>query len=214
MNIFIAVVSLILAYISGSIPTAVWAGKLFHNIDIREHGSGNAGATNTIRVLGWKTGVPVLIIDLAKGLLAASLPLILNAAPAGGNQMLSLQIACGMAAIIGHVFPVLAGFNGGKGVATTFGVLLALQPWVTLSCAVVFLIVLIITGYVSLASISAGIMFPVFIFALFNSPSVILKVFSILIAVALIITHEKNIIRLWRGEEKKFLYNKKKKRDD
>jgi|WetSurMetagenome_2_1015567.scaffolds.fasta_scaffold63597_3 acyl phosphate:glycerol-3-phosphate acyltransferase len=209
MNILLSVISLILSYIAGSIPTAVWAGKLFHGVDVREHGSGNAGATNTIRVLGWKTGIPVLIVDLAKGWVAASLPVFLNAAPASDNQMLSLQIACGMAAILGHVFPLLAGFNGGKGVATTFGVLLALQPWVTISCAGVFLVVLLIGGYVSLASICAGIMFPVFIFTFFNTPSVILKVFSVLIAVALIITHEKNIVRLLRGEEKKFLNNKK-----
>ncbi|HPT12553.1 MAG TPA: glycerol-3-phosphate 1-O-acyltransferase PlsY [Bacteroidales bacterium] len=213
MNIFLPVVSLILAYIAGSIPTSVWAGKMFHGVDIREHGSGNAGATNTIRVLGWKTGVPVLIIDIAKGLAAALLPAFFHAAIPGSNQMVILQIACGMAAIIGHVFPVFAGFNGGKGVATTFGVLLALLPWATLTCAGVFVIVLLIWGYVSLASVTAGIMFPVFIFTLFTPPSVIMKIFSVLIAVALIITHEKNIVRLFHGEEKKFLYNKKSKKE-
>jgi acyl phosphate:glycerol-3-phosphate acyltransferase len=213
MNIFLSVVSFILAYLAGSIPTAVWAGKIFHNVDVRKHGSGNAGATNTIRVLGWKTGIPVLIIDMGKGLAAALMPTFLHAAITGSNQMLLLQIACGMAAIIGHVFPVFAGFNGGKGVATTFGVLLALQPLVTLACAGVFIIVLLAGGYVSLASIAAGIMFPVFMFTIFTTPSVIMKIFSVLIAVALVITHEKNIIRLWQGEEKKFLYNKKKPKD-
>ncbi|HPT12174.1 MAG TPA: glycerol-3-phosphate 1-O-acyltransferase PlsY [Bacteroidales bacterium] len=212
MNIFLSAVSLILAYIAGSIPTSVWAGKIFHDIDIREHGSGNAGATNTIRVLGWKTGVPVLIIDIAKGLVAALLPTFLHAAVNGSDQMVIIQIACGIAAIVGHVFPVFAGFNGGKGVATTFGVLLALQPWATLDCAGIFIIVLLIGGYVSLASITAGIMLPVFIFTLFNTPSVVMKIFSVLVAVAIIITHEKNIVRLFRGEEKKFLYNKKSKK--
>ncbi len=209
MNIPLSVVSLILAYIAGSIPTAVWAGKLFHGIDIREHGSGNAGATNTIRVLGWKTGIPVLIVDLAKGWVATMLPIFLNAVPDGENRLLVLQIVCGMAAIIGHVFPILAAFRGGKGVASTFGVLLALQPWVTLSCAGVFLIVLLITGYVSLSSITAGVMFPVLLFTVFNTPSVLLKIFSVLIAFALILTHLKNIKRLLHGEENKFLRKKK-----
>src|SRR5512139_3938349 len=148
MDTISALVSFILAYLLGSIPTAVWAGKAFHGIDIREHGSGNAGATNTIRVLGWKTGVPVLIFDLAKGWLAASLPVFLNAAPEGSQQLTVLKIVCGMAAIIGHVFPVFAGFRGGKGVATTFGVLLALHPFLTLTCAGIFLVVLLISGYV------------------------------------------------------------------
>lgn len=213
MNLFSAVASLIMAYIAGSIPTSVWAGKILHGVDVREHGSGNAGATNTIRVLGWKTGIPVLIIDVAKGWAASYFPLILNAAAPDSSQMLLIQIACGMAAIVGHVFPVFAGFNGGKGVATTFGVLLALQPWITLSCAGIFLAVLLISGYVSFGSIIAGIMFPVLIFTISDSPSVIMKVFSALIAVALLITHEKNIVRLFRGEEKKFLYNKKSKKN-
>ena len=145
MVIYLFVLALILSYLAGSIPSSVWAGRMFHGIDIREHGSGNAGATNTIRVLGWKTGVPVLVFDLAKGWLAASLPVFLSAAPPGSQQMTALQIACGLAAIIGHVFPVFAGFRGGKGVATTFGMLLALHPLLTLSCAGIFLVVLLIS---------------------------------------------------------------------
>ena len=208
MVIYLTVIALILSYLAGSIPSAVWAGKLFHGIDIREHGSGNAGATNTIRVLGWKTGVPVLIFDLAKGWLAGSLPLFLNAAPEGSSQMLALQIACGVAAIIGHVFPVFAGFRGGKGVATTFGVLLSLQPLLTLTCAGIFLAVLLISRYVSLSSIIAGIMFPVLLMTVFHTPSLLFRIFSVVIAVALIVTHWKNIGRLIRGEEKKFIKRK------
>jgi acyl phosphate:glycerol-3-phosphate acyltransferase len=208
MLIYLAVIALILSYLAGSIPSAVWAGKLFHGIDIREHGSGNAGATNTIRVLGWKTGVPVLIFDLAKGWLAGSLPLFLNAAPEGSSQVLALQIACGVAAIIGHVFPVLAGFRGGKGVATTFGVLLSLQPLLTLTCAGIFLAVLLISRYVSLSSIIAGIMFPVLLMTVFHTPSLLFRIFSVVIAVALVVTHWKNIGRLIRGEEKKFIKRK------
>jgi glycerol-3-phosphate acyltransferase PlsY len=208
MVIYLTVIALILSYLAGSIPSAVWAGKLFHGIDIREHGSGNAGATNTIRVLGWKTGVPVLIFDLAKGWLAGSLPLFLNAAPEGSSQMLALQIACGVAAIIGHVFPVFAGFRGGKGVATTFGVLLSLQPLLTLTCAGIFLAVLLISRYVSLSSIIAGIMFPVLLMTVFHTPSLLFRIFSVVIAVALVVTHWKNIGRLIRGEEKKFIKRK------
>lgn len=118
----------LLAYALGSVATAVWAGKIFHGIDVREHGSGNAGATNTIRVLGWATGIPVLVLDIFKGWLAASLPVILKLAASGSSELMNMQIITGMIAIIGHVFPVFAGFRGGKGVASTFGVLLALQP--------------------------------------------------------------------------------------
>ncbi len=209
MVIYLSVLALILSYLAGSIPSAVWAGKMFHGIDIREHGSGNAGATNTFRVLGWKTGVPVLIFDLAKGWLAASLPVFLNAAPAGSQQMTALQIACGLAAIIGHVFPVFAGFRGGKGVATTFGVLLALHPLLTLSCAGIFLVVLLVSNYVSLSSMTAGVMFPVLLMTVFRTPSLLLKIFSVVIAIALVVTHRKNIGRLVRGEEKKFIKWKK-----
>lgn len=209
MVIYLSVLALILSYLAGSIPSAVWAGRIFHGIDIREHGSGNAGATNTIRVLGWKTGVPVLVFDLAKGWLAASLPVFLNAATAGSQQMTALQIACGVAAIIGHVFPVFAGFHGGKGVATTFGVLLALYPLLTLSCAGIFLVVLLISNYVSLSSMAAGIMFPILLMTVFHTPSLLLMIFSVVIAIALVITHRKNIGRLVRGEEKKFIKWKK-----
>ena len=213
MDVTRLVISLILAYLAGSIPTAVWAGRLFHGIDVRKHGSGNAGATNTIRVLGWKTGLPVLAIDIAKGWRATSLPSLLDVGAGSDEALFAIQIVCGMAAIIGHVFPLLAGFKGGKGVATTFGVLLALQPWATLSCAGLFLIVLLCSGYVSLGSIIAGMMFPVLLFTLFPTPSLLMKIFSIIVAVALLLTHEKNIRRLLRGEENKFLKRGKEKRE-
>lgn len=209
MVITLSLLASVLAYLAGSIPSAVWAGKIFHGIDVREHGSGNAGATNTVRVLGWKTGIPVLLFDLFKGWLAASLPLFLHAAPAGSEQMTALQIICGMIAILGHVFPVFAGFRGGKGVATTFGVLLALQPWLTLTCAGIFLVVLLISGYVSLSSMISVIMFPVLLMTLFQTPSLLFKLFAVVVAVAVVLTHSKNISRLIRGEEKRFLRRKK-----
>ena len=208
MVISLSVFAVVLAYLAGSIPSAVWAGKLFHGIDVREHGSGNAGATNTVRVLGWKTGIPVLLFDLFKGWLAAMLPRFLDAAPESSETLMVLQIACGLAAIIGHVFPLFAGFRGGKGVATTFGVLLALHPLLTLTCAGIFLIVLLASGYVSLGSMIAVAMFPILLVTLFKSPSVWLTVFSVIVAAAVIITHTKNIKRLLRGEEKRFIRRK------
>jgi glycerol-3-phosphate acyltransferase PlsY len=201
--------ALLLAYLIGSIPSAVWAGRLFHGIDIRQHGSGNAGATNTIRVLGWVTGIPVLLLDMAKGWFATSLPLYLHAAPQGSEQMTIAQIICGTAAILGHVFPAFAGFRGGKGVATTFGVLLALHPLLTVSCAGVFMAVLLLSGYVSLASMTAGLAFPVLLMTVFHTPSITFRIFAIVVAIALIITHKKNITRLLKGEEKKFIRKKK-----
>jgi glycerol-3-phosphate acyltransferase PlsY len=210
MIITFTVIAFILAYLLGSIPTSVWVGKIFHGIDVREHGSGNAGATNVIRVLGWKTGVPVMIVDVGKGCLAAYLPVLMKLAEPGSGPMTTLQILTGLTAIIGHVYPVFAGFRGGKGVGSTFGVLLALHPLLTLSCLAVFLTVLFITGYVSVSSMSAGVAFPLFLLLLFNTPSITFKIFSIIVAVALILTHRKNIKRLLKGEESKFIKWKKK----
>jgi acyl phosphate:glycerol-3-phosphate acyltransferase len=213
MNLFYVGVTVIIAYILGSIPTAVWIGKAFHGIDVREHGSGNAGATNTIRVLGWKTGVPVLIIDMAKGWTAAMLPVFFRLAPVDSALLTNLQILTGVIAITGHIFPVFAGFRGGKGVATVAGAVLAIHPWLTLAGLGVFVIVLAATGIVSVASMSAGIVFPILLLTLFDTPSVLFKVFSVAVAIALIITHRNNIKRLLKGEEKK-LFKKKEKTEE
>jgi len=211
MNILLVALTLLLSYLLGSVATAVWAGKIFHGIDVREHGSGNAGATNVIRVLGWKTGIPVLIIDVLKGCLAAMLPAIFNLADPHSALLTNLQILAGMSAILGHIFPVFAGFRGGKGVATIFGTLLAINTLLTISCIGVFLLIFLITGYVSVSSMSAGIAFPIFLFSFFNTPSVFFKVFSILVAIALILTHKKNISRLLKGEETKLFKKQIKK---
>jgi glycerol-3-phosphate acyltransferase PlsY len=210
MNILLVIVAFLISYLLGSIPTSVWAGKVFHGIDVREHGSGNAGATNVIRVLGWKTGIPVMIVDVGKGWFAAYLPVLLNLAEPGSGQLTTLQILTGLTSIVGHVFPVLAGFRGGKGVGSTFGVLLSLNPFLTLSCLGVFLAVLFITGYVSVSSMSAGLAFPLLLFTLFDTPSLTFKIFSVFVAVALIFTHRKNIRRLLNGEESKFFKRKQK----
>ena len=151
-----------------------------------------------------------LLIDLAKGWLAAMLPVFFNLAEPGSALLTNLQIIAGIIAIVGHIFPVFAGFRGGKGVASIFGVFLALQPLLTVYCIGVFLVILLITGIVSLSSMSAGIAFPLFLFLLFNTPSVMFKVFSIIVAIALLVTHRKNIGRLLRGEETKLIRLKKK----
>jgi glycerol-3-phosphate acyltransferase PlsY len=212
MSITYAVLAFVLAYLLGSIPSAVWIGKRLHNIDVREHGSGNAGTTNTIRVLGWAAGIPVLLIDIAKGWLAAMLPVFFHLANNGTALMTDLQLIAGIVAITGHIFPLFAGFRGGKGVATVFGVFLALQPLLTLCVIAVFLVVFFITGIVSVSSMSAGVSFPVLLFVFFDTPSLLFKIFSIVVGASLIITHRENIRRIWRGEEKKLLkYGKKNK---
>ncbi len=138
------------------------------------------------------------------------LPVFLNAANPGSITEINLQIIAGLCAIIGHIFPVFAGFRGGKGVATVFGVLLALQP-LTASQHRGFPVVFFAGGIVSIASMTAGLAFPILLFTIFGTPSVIFKIFSVFVAVALIITHRKNIGRLLKGEEARLIYNRKKK---
>jgi glycerol-3-phosphate acyltransferase PlsY len=212
MNIPLIAMAIFFAYLLGSIPTAVWVSKKFHNIDVREHGSGNAGATNVIRVLGWKTGAPVIIVDVAKGWLASSLPVFFHLAGPDSSLLVNLQIITGIASIVGHVYPVFAWFRGGKGVATIFGVLLALNFYLTLSCFGVFLAIFLITWIVSISSMCAGLSFPLLLLFFFNTPSTVFKVFSVLVAAALIFTHRKNIGRLLKGEESKLIWKSKDKK--
>jgi glycerol-3-phosphate acyltransferase PlsY len=212
MNVLFAALAFLSAYLLGSIPAAVWIGKRFHKIDVRQHGSGNAGTSNVIRVLGWKTGIPVLLVDVAKGWLATMLPVFFHLAEPGSAMITNLQIISGIISIIGHIFPVFAGFRGGKGVATIFGVLLALHLFLTISCFGVFITILLVTGIVSISSMSAGVAFPLFLFLLFDTPSVIFRIFSVVVAIALLVTHRKNIGRLIKGEESKlFSFGKKNK---
>ncbi|MCK4919482.1 MAG: glycerol-3-phosphate 1-O-acyltransferase PlsY [Bacteroidales bacterium] len=201
----------LLAYLTGSIPTSVWVGRGFFGIDVREHGSGNAGATNTMRVLGVKVGIPVLIFDLFKGWVAVKYASFFNIFPSGSQELMILGIVLGMLAVVGHIYPVFVEFRGGKGVATIFGVFLSLALLPTLSAAAVFLIVLLIFKYVSLGSIIAGISFPIWIDFVFDSSYLSLRIFSIIVSVLLVVTHMKNIKRLIRAEEEKasFLFKKK-----
>ncbi len=198
------------AYLIGSIPSAVWIGKTFKGIDVREHGSKNAGATNTMRVLGVKTGIPVLLIDVFKGFAAVKLALLSPTFEVGSNAFINFQLVLGAAAVIGHVFPVFASFRGGKGVATIVGILLALHWQATLIAIAVFLITLLITQYVSLSSLMMGISFPISVIIIFKTDSISLKIFSIAVCVLLFITHRKNISRLLHREENKatFLFRK------
>ncbi|MBL7930887.1 MAG: glycerol-3-phosphate 1-O-acyltransferase PlsY [Bacteroidia bacterium] len=193
-------VLILIAYLIGSIPTSVWIGKRFYNIDVREFGSGNAGATNTFRVLGKRAGIPVLIIDILKGTVAVALSSF-SGYEFGTDEFISLQLGLGVSALMGHIFPVFAGFRGGKGVATMLGIVICIAP---LSCAlalVVFLVVLFSSRIVSLSSMTAGIAFPLILNLLLKNTNPILMVFSIVVAVLLIITHRKNIQRLLKRQE-------------
>jgi len=188
----------------GSIPTSVWVGKIFFRLDVRDHGSGNAGATNTIRVLGWKAGLPVFIFDVFKGWLAVMLASFFLSGHISDELLVFLKIALAAAVVLGHVLPVFAGFRGGKGVATLLGVGIALYPvavWIVLAT---FILVLIITGYVSLGSITGAIVFPFIDIFLLKQENVWLIGLSILVAIFIPLTHRKNIKRLLKGEESKF----------
>ena len=199
----ISVLLIIVAYLIGYIPTSVWLGRLFYKIDIREYGSGNAGATNTFRVLGTKPGIIVFVVDLLKGLLAVNLIYLNPTFPVGSELFTTIQVVYGIAAIIGHVFPIYVGFKGGKGVATLFGAILGISFYPTLIMAGIFFLTLFLTRYVSLSSLLAGISFPVLIITIFDASATSLIIFSILIAVLIILTHQKNIERLLNNEESK-----------
>jgi glycerol-3-phosphate acyltransferase PlsY len=202
------------AYLIGSVPSSIWVGKLFFHLDIREHGSGNAGAANTFRVLGWKAGVTVLLFDVFKGWLAVRLARFAGLVPGPSEALMTQQLILGTAAAVGHIFPVYARFKGGKGVATFLGVALALAPGATLISIATFIIIVLLFNYISLASMSAGAMFPVSVWLILPSPWLSLKVFAVAVALLLIWTHRSNIRRIIRGEESKAsdLFRKKEKK--
>ena len=212
MSIIINIGILLLAYLLGSIPTSVWIGKHFFKIDIREHGSKNAGSTNAIRILGWKVGLLVLVLDISKGWLAVNLIRLTDYYIPETGDYINFQLLLGIAAIIGHIFPVYVGFKGGKGVATLLGFVLAIDPTTTLICIGVFIIALIITKYVSLSSMIAGFSFPVLVIFVFKTTTPSLIIFSLIVSVLLLFTHQKNIERLLRKEENKALFLMRKKR--
>ncbi len=207
---------IIVAYLIGSVSNAVWVSKRFFHLDIREHGSGNAGATNTFRVLGPKAGTFVMLMDMLKGIIAVKLAYLIPfyAAPEHLGELINFQIGLGLAAVVGHIFPVWAEFRGGKGIATLFGMVLAIQPLVALCCVGVFLLMLFLTRYVSLSSILAGIAFPILLIFIFREQELYYKLFAIAIALMVILTHQKNIGRLLNGREGKVpLFRNKRKRE-
>lgn len=198
-----------LAYLIGSIPTAVWVGRKFHGIDVREHGSKNAGATNTFRVLGRKSGWIVLIIDVAKGLLAAILPLLFKTEYAD-NQLLFFQLSTSFVCIIGHVYPVFAQFRGGKGVATALGIIIGLNPFSAGISLLIFLIVFLASRYVSLGAIITSIAYPFISYFIVKEDAKSMIVFTVLLGVLIVLSHRKNIKRLINGEESRMNLSKRK----
>jgi glycerol-3-phosphate acyltransferase PlsY len=201
-----------LSYCIGSIPTAVWISRAVHGIDIRDYGSGNAGATNTFRVLGPRLGTVVMLVDVLKGFIATSLYILLPIYLVDELQRTNFMIALGLAAVIGHIFPIWAGFRGGKGVATLLGMAIAIQPLVAACCLSVFLLVLFLTRFVSLSSILAGICFMVCILFIFNEKEPLYRIFAVMVALMVVVTHQKNIGRLIRGTESKIALQKRKNR--
>ena len=194
---------IIIAYLIGSVPTALIISKKFFGIDIRDYGSGNMGATNTFRVLGSKYGTLVMIFDILKGAVAVGL---YNFIPSyyGSDaelQRTNFMIGLGLSAVVGHIFPLYANFKGGKGVATLFGMLLAMQPVVAISCVGVFLLVLFLTRYVSLSSILAALFLPICVLWIWNENEVLYRIFALIVAALVIFTHQKNIGRILRGVE-------------
>lgn len=206
------VLSLFVAYLIGSFPTALIAGKLIKKIDIREHGSGNAGATNVFRVLGWKSGLVVLFIDMFKGF--ASVWWIPELAVVSPEKYIFIQILAGMAAIAGHIWTIFAKFRGGKGVGTAAGVFLGLQPGPVMICLIVFIGVVYKTRYVSLGSMIAAFLLPIILivqkFFLEIEIQIPMIILSILLAILIIVTHRANINRLIQGTESEFSFGKKK----
>jgi glycerol-3-phosphate acyltransferase PlsY len=201
-----------LSYCLGSIPTAVWISRSVHGIDIRDYGSGNAGATNTFRVLGSRWGSIVMLVDVLKGFIGTSLYIFLPIYLLDELQRTNFMIALGLAAVVGHIFPIWAGFRGGKGVATLLGMAIAIQPIVAVCCLAVFFLVLLLTRFVSLSSILAGICFMVCILFIFNEKEPLYRIFAVLVALMVVITHQKNISRLIKGTESKIPLNRRKNR--
>ena len=200
---------LFLSYVTGSTPTSIIVGKVFKRIDIREHGSGNAGGTNIFRVLGWKPAFVVVIVDVFKGWLPPAIfaAHFIDYMPVPDLGL--IQILCGFASVLGHTYTIFAGFKGGKGVGTLAGVLLALFPLAFLFCLAVAIITIILTGYVSLASILASASLPIFLFLLppfigIEPAPLSLMVFSLLIPWFITFTHRSNLQRLRSGEENRF----------
>ena len=214
MSVTVLIIAIIAAYLLGSIPSSVWYGIGNFGIDVRKQGSGNAGATNTFRVLGKRAGTIVMLIDILKGWTAACIaPLLFYMGAIGETELLTYKILFGMIAIVGHVFPIFVGFKGGKGIATLLGMVLAIHPELALMCITIFLLTLISSKFVSLSSILSTLAFPILSWlGVFGQPEPLLIVFGFTMFVLVVLTHQKNIVRLINGNESRVnLFKKSKK---
>jgi glycerol-3-phosphate acyltransferase PlsY len=205
----------LLAYLLGSVPTAVWYGQAYFGIDIRQRGSGNAGATNTFRVFGKRAGTIVLLIDVLKGWVATNLALILfYLDEISQDERITYKLAFGLIAVLGHLKPIFADFKGGKGVATLLGMVLSLHPEAALTCLGAFLLTLILTKYVSLASMVGTFAFPILLLAqAFGPEKTSLIVFGFAVFALVMWTHQKNVGRLLRGQESRVYLSRRRSRD-
>jgi glycerol-3-phosphate acyltransferase PlsY len=197
-----------IAYLIGSIPTSVWIGRRFYDTDVRKHGSGNSGATNSLRILGKKAGIIVLVIDMLKGWLAVGIVGLSTYLP-GSSQRMHLEVALACAAILGHILPIYVGFKGGKGVATGLGIIFAFSPIAGLLCILVFSLVFFIFHYVSVASMIGALSFPIWMAVISKTHYIWILVFSIFLPLVVIFMHRKNIIRLLKRQESKIQLFKK-----
>jgi glycerol-3-phosphate acyltransferase PlsY len=183
----------------------------FHKIDIRDFGSGNAGATNTFRVLEKRLGWIVLICDISKGIIASTLPYLFSSFYLGyKDEVLILQLCASFTAVIGHVFPIFANFRGGKGVATALGLLFGVNPLAAGICLCIFLIVFFSFRFVSLGAITAALAFPFISYFVLNEDARIMIIFTIVLSALVIIAHRNNFARLIKGNENKIDIRKKK----
>jgi glycerol-3-phosphate acyltransferase PlsY len=206
---FSILIYFLIAYLLGSIPNAVWYGKALYGIDVREHGSKNAGATNTLRVLGNKAGFVVLFLDFLKGYLAANLVWLITNQEIGSNTYILTQIGLGACAVVGHVLPIFAGFRGGKGIATLLGIVIALNHWLALACLVSFVAIVWITRFISVGSMITAIISPFISLVLSGGEKNALFYFCCVVALLVIYTHRANISRLRNGNENRFSFHKK-----
>tara|TARA_B100001996_G_scaffold153252_1_gene116620 strand:+ start:3193 stop:3858 length:666 start_codon:yes stop_codon:yes gene_type:complete len=206
---FYLLLLLTISYLSGSTPTSIIVGKSFRGIDIRKHGSGNAGGTNVFRVLGWKPAVFVILVDIFKGWFPSAVLARIFFESQSISDLGVIQILCGFSAVLGHTYTVFAGFKGGKGVGTLGGMMIALFPSVFPFCLGIAIIIIILTGYVSLASIIASCSLPILLILLppflgLSPAPLSIIIFSLLVPWFIIFTHRSNIQRLRDGTENQF----------
>jgi len=216
MQMIYVLIGALMAYLLGSIPTAVWWGKAFYDLDVREHGSGNPGATNTFRVLGKRAGMIVMLGDIVKGMIATSLAVpLMNLGFIPEANLITFKLIFGVIAVTGHIFSIFLNFRGGKGVATLLGMMIAVNYEVALICIAIFILTLLLSKYVSLASIISALAFPSILTFIprFKTSEPLLIIFGFFLFIVIVWTHQKNIRRIADGEENKTYLIKKREND-